>query len=325
MIENISHWKSFLSFQHFGKARQAGPLYCLENMADIVLTTEQPYIQLNNFFKQCIGNFNEANFAQQWKTTKVEVFLKMFQPLMEEMYCFWEEAMYVKRTNLVPSLMDLVSLPYRMIQHMMETGTPYSQCSAELADKSLEELKDLASKVLTSEFSETLSQQSDFVKALSWLKLCAELTNSERKQKKAAKRLADSQQSSGTPKKKEKTTSKKEATSMSTTRASTTKADAVVPFSEDSSSSDDYLDSYRKLANSKQKTGTPGLNIFVQEIGGSYTFKSEEFPSGEMFINLSFSEAPNEVKKRTALEQWKVMDFRSKVLGKSVEIYCILI
>lgn len=319
MNSNNSYWKSFLSYQHFGKARQAGPLYCLETMADIVISTEQPYIQLNKFFQQCIANFNNKdNFAQQWKTTKVEVFLQQFKSLMVEMYSFWEDAMYIKKTNLVPSLMDLVSLPYRMIQHLMETGTPFSQCSAELASKSLEELKDLASKVLTSEFSETLSQQSDFVKALSWLKLCAELTNSERRLKKAAKRLEDSQQSSGTPRKREKVISKREGTSTSTTRASTTKADAVVPFSEDSSSSDDFLDSYRKLATSKQKIGTPGCNIFVQETGESYTFKSEEFPSGEMFINLSFSEAPNEVKKRTALEQWKAMDFRCKVLGKSI-------
>lgn len=309
--------------QHIAKVRKAGQLYCLENMADIVIASEQPYIQINKFFQQCIADFNKENFAQEWKTVKVETFLKMFQPLMDEMYCFWEEAMYVKKANLVPSLMDLVSLPYRMMQHMMESGTPYVLCSSELASKSLEELKDLANKVLTSEFSETLSQQSDFVKGLSWLKLCAELTNSEKKQKKAAKRLAGSQLSSGTPKKKGKILSKTEDTSTSTIRASTTKVDAVVPSSEDSSSSDDFLDSYRKLATSKPKIGSPGLNIFVQETGESYTFKSEEFPSGEMFINLNFSEAPNEVKKRGPMEQWKAMDFRCKALGKRIQIFSV--
>lgn len=304
--------------RHIAKVRKAGQLYCLEDMADIVLATEQPYVELNKFFLNCIANFSKPEFAEEWKTTKLEVFLKTFQPLMHEMYCFWEEAMYVKKNNLVPSLMDLVSLPYRMIQHLMEKGTPYVLCSSELASKSMEDLKDLASKVLTSEFSETLSQQSDFVKGLSWLKLCAELTNSEKKQKKAAKRLADSQQSSGIQKKKEKITSKKEDTSMSTTPASTTKADAAVPFLEDSSSNDDFLGSFRKLATSKPKTGSPGLNIFVQGVDESYTFKSEEFPSGEMYINLNFSEAPNEVKKRGPMEQWKAMDFRCKVLGKRV-------
>lgn len=278
-------------------------LFCDENMSDIILNTEAPFPQLQKFFSDANNLQTEA-----WSLPLLTRWIQLVRECPTELCAFWEEAQYVKRVLLHK---DLAQLFINSMEMIGETNLE------DLLGKSAEDLSNLLKKDQTYSYSGKFYQEPDFVNALNWLKLCSKLIELAPAQVEGKRPLNDSLGSSGTPKKTKKTPSKKSVTSTSTTAARSIKVTAPVLSSEDSSSNDFDLDSLLQSVKPNEPTGVPGLNIFLQKGGNSFTFKSEEFPSAEMYINISICEQPLAIKKTKPMEHWKSMEFRAKALGKS--------
>lgn len=279
-------------------------------MAPIILETEEPFISLVKFFNVLLAAVKVDPTLPIVNANSIEC-IKSFalhtQHINLQVHQFWNQAKFIKAAWIHVGLRSLFQRNSDLLYSM-----DVSKGSVDIAAKGLQETSfDYYSRLLqniqTFTSSETLFSEQHILKALSWLEMCAEVTPPQEE-----KESTDSSPSSGTPNKKRKVVIK-EGTSTSTTPASTINQSAPVLSSEDSSSSDDYLDLLAQSTSSQKKISTPGLNIFCRHQGKSFTFKSDKFPSSEMYINFSYCTNPSEVREKGPMDQWKAMDYRAKV------------